>query len=107
MRISQEHKRRARLIFLLSALFVAIYVAVWHSTHSSSMAGMLFTFGSMPWSLPWLQVEHELSSWPWPIRNAITQLAICLGFGVNAALTYLAAAILRGYVSSHSLPKKV
>lgn len=87
-----------RRLVLYGAFAYMLYLGAWYlwRGHVSNTPGFLFIFCSFPWSLPWLALEPQLHGWvAWPFRNAITALAIALGFGFNCAVVGAIVSFLR------------
>ena len=87
-----------RLVFLVGAFSYVAYIGAWYMWRGSvsNVPGFLFLLGSLPWSMPWLDLQWKIiSSIPWPIRNSITTLVVALGFGFNLALVIVAVWFLR------------
>ena len=78
---------QARLILLGAAFLGALYYGSWEISRWSEGPGFILLLGSMPWSLPWLELSVN-AKLPGPIYKVISEFVVCMGFGLNCAFLY-------------------
>jgi hypothetical protein len=64
------------------ALTFAWFNLSWR-THASHQLGSIFFLGSLPWSMPWLELRWLV---PESFGRAVSALVVGLGLGLNAAI---------------------
>ena len=76
--------RRHVFVAVVGVLSYFVYIAAWQNWryHVSEIAGFVYLFGSMPWSVPWLsQPSIFVGGYKY-----VTYAVVALGFGVNCGI---------------------